>query len=1173
MISSVMMNLPVFFRWLRCRALPTNLVILVSLLAALPLRPGTSLSAEVPSEGFDVTADRLEGSRVGDEEVVTLLGNVKIVHGTTTAFADTGFYEKAREKIRLAGNVRVMEQGVEVRGSQGEYFRAERRLVLPRGVEVLESGGTLKAERGVYDIAGDSVTVEGNVVYAEGMKSFRSDRAVYLRAVNLIVAWGNVVMIDADYGASVTAGRVTYRRDTRFGQAREKPVLEILARENREAITVTADSMDIYADQKRAVAIGDVHILRGKAGGQCGRAVFLDLEDKSVLYDSPTLVQEASSLSGDSITIYSKDEKISRVLVTGSAKCIYLPEKGERSELAGRDITLNFENDELAEMVVTGGAAGVFTPAAGDTTGFRNDVRGASMVLGFEDGEVKTATVSGGVRGLYRMEPDSTAGAVGPGEDVKYQSDSLRYNVPASLMYLIGNAVVDYHTMKLSSEDIEYNSKTYNLYATVEPVLWEGGDRITGSSMSYNLRTKRGAVVAGRTRFEKGFYSGRLIRKTGGSTLNVEGGTYTSCDYLDPHYSFTSSKMRISLDDKVIAKPVVLRIRNMPVLALPFYMFSIKRGRDSGILIPRIELGFDQAKGRFIRNVGYYWAPNDYFDAALWGDYYERSRWVVYTESRYSLRYRLSGTLDGSYTRDIVTRASRWDLSGAHNQTIGENGRLVVRADFVSDKSYRRDTSDDLEKALRRVLESSASYSRTSEGKSLTIAAERRENLDAGEITAKLPTASFLLNRKTLFAPAEDKTGWHKGTYFYGGSNLSSLLDRRSGVRKTRQAASLNINLDSDIAIKRMSESIRSRLVLTGERKDAGEWCAGCTGGKRTNSAADLKTDLIAKLNPAGIVNINPSLTASLTLYNEDKTGKAFPLRLLYGGGIDARLTLYRTYFPRIGPLTALRHVVSPSLSLAHRPDFSKYRGRFYSLSGVSADVSKSSVVNISLANRVQAKLGKGSETRKIDDLFVLNTSTSYDFLYRDKGKTTPLSMITSSMRFYPSTHTTFDLAVSHEPEHFSLKSLDFQTRFSYAGKGPLPPGLGEPEAAEEPRVPEEETAAEDTGSPTANPWRLDMAYRYTKGFGGAKDNYWFETTMGFNLTRHWRVEYGGRFDLSGKQTVYQEYSIYRDLHCWEARFVRRYSNATWEYYFRLNIKAHPEIYAERGLRALYRSY
>jgi len=1120
-----------------------------------------------------VTADQLQGSRVGEEEVVVLRGNVKIIHGTTTALADTGFYEKAQEKVRLVGNVRVMEQGIEVRGSQGEYFRTERKVVLPQGVEVVESGGKLTADTGTYDIAGDSVTVAGDVTYAEGMKSLKSDHAVYRRAANLLDAWGNVVLTDADYGATVTAGRVTYDRAAKFGQARQQPVLSVLARENREAITVTADSMDLYAADRRAVALGDVHIVRGKATGQCGRAVFFDLEDRSVLYDSPTLIEEASSLSGDSITIYSKDEKISKVLVAGGAKCAYRPEKGEKSEITGSDISLSFANDELAEMAVSGGAYGIFTPAAGDTSYSRNEVRGSSMVLGFDRGEVKTATVNGGVHGLYRMEADSTVAAEGSAEDVKYQSDSLRYDVPASLMYLVGNGMVDYRTMKLSSDNIEYNSKTYNLYATVEPVLWEGSDKITGSSMSYNLKTKRGAVVAGRTRFEKGYYSGRIIRKTNESTLNVEGGAYTSCDYLDPHYSFTSSRMKVTLDDKVIARPVVLRIRGLPVLVLPFYMFPIKRGRDSGILIPRIELGFDQTKGRFIRNVGYYWAPNDYFDTSLWGDYYERSRWVLYTESRYNVRYLLNGSLDGSYYRDIVTHASRWDLNGAHNQTIGENGKIVVRADFVSDKTYRQTTSDDLEKQLRRVLESSASYSRSSEGKSLTVAVDRQQNLDTNEISSKLPTFNFLLNRRTLFAPSADKTGWHKGTYYYGGSSFANLLDRAGGVSTSRQSANVNANLDSDIAIKGVTESIRSKLVLTGERKKADEWCTGCTGGMHTNSAADLRTDLVAKLNPAGIVNINPSLTATVTLYNQDKAGGAYPMRFLYWGGVDTRLTMYRTYFPRIGALTALRHVISPSLSFAQRPDFSKYRNRFYTLGGVSTDVSKSSIVNVSLSNRLQAKLGTGSDTRKIDDLFSLTTSTSYDFLYKDSGKTTPFSMIMNSMRFYPSSHATFDLTFSHEPEHLSLKSLDFQTRFSFTGKDPLPPGLGEPPAVEEPKVPEEETTKEDTSSPTAGPWRLDMAYRYTKGFEGAKDNYWVEVTTGFNLTRNWRVEYGGRFDLSGKQTVYQEYSIYRDLHCWEARFVRRYSAGDWEYYFRLNIKAHPEIYTERGLRALYQSY
>ena len=37
----------------------------------------------------------------------------------------------------------------------------------------------------------------------------------------------------------------------------------------------------------------------------------------------------------------------------------------------------------------------------------------------------------------------------------------------------------------------------------------------------------------------------------------------------------------------------------------------------------------DQA-GQFIRNAGYYWAPNDYFDVTMSGDYYQAEpSWVL----------------------------------------------------------------------------------------------------------------------------------------------------------------------------------------------------------------------------------------------------------------------------------------------------------------------------------------------------------------------------------------------------------------------------------------------------------------------------------------------------------------------------------------------------------------
>ena len=178
-----------------------------------------------------------------------------------------------------------------------------------------------------------------------------------------------------------------------------------------------------------------------------------------------------------------------------------------------------------------------------------------------------------------------------------------------------------------------------------------------------------------------------------------------------------------------------------------------------------------------------------------------------------------------------------------------------------------------------------------------------------------------------------------------------------------------------------------------------------------------------------------------------------------------------------------------------------------------------------------------------------------------------------NNLRFYPSNYVTFDVDFRNDPEDLSFESLNLSTRLTYTGSGPLPPGLPKPELAEPELVPEEGVGGAEATPPTAKPWHMGAIFRYTKAFDGGEDTYWLDFQTGLNLTTNWRIEYSGRFDLSGNETVYQEYSVYRDLHCWEARFVRRYSADQWQYYFRINIKAHPEIYTERGLRALYRQY
>jgi hypothetical protein len=586
-----------------------------------------------------------------------------------------------------------------------------------------------------------------------------------------------------------------------------------------------------------------------------------------------------------------------------------------------------------------------------------------------------------------------------------------------------------------------------------------------------------------------------------------------------------------------------------------------------------VELGFYQDRGRFVRNVGYYWAPSDYFDVSLWGDFYEDNRTIGYMETRYKKRYLLGGEFDGSYSYEIDTGNTRWDVGGTHTQDVGENGKLILHADFVSDATYRQDTSEDLEKALRRELESDVSYSTRWGQNSFTVAAERRENLDTDQVTQSLPRFSLLLGRMTLFEPAKEDEGWHRGTYVSGRASGSSTLSETGGTETTRQQAQVNVNLNSDLKFQGKSQTLRSNTVVTSLRQEAYKWCADCGDDHWLNSAVANQTDFIAKFLPFGWLNLNPSVTTSLALYDDDREGNRFPARFMYWGGLSTTATIFRTYFPRVGFLQALRHVVTPRISYTYRPDFSKYEGRFFNLPGVAGEVRESSVASISLENRLQAKVQRGGEVRKLNNLMSFNTSTSYDFLYKERGKDTPLATIVSNLRFYPLDYVDLDVGFSNNPKDLSMESLDLQTRLTYTGSRGLLPGVMEPEVPQPELVPEEGVNEVRAQAPTTRPWNIGLIYRYTKAFDGGEDSYWLDVQTGFNLTSNWRVDYSGRFNLSEKETAYQEFSLYRDLHCWEARFVRRESQGAWQYYFRVNIKVHPEIYAERGLRALFRSY
>ncbi|MBN1503974.1 MAG: hypothetical protein JW952_02805 [Candidatus Eisenbacteria bacterium] len=1102
---------------------------------------GAGPEAEIP---FDISADNLRGKAGTDQDFLLLEGNVRIVHGTTVATGATGIYFRSTRLATLGGGVRIVDGETIMTSRRATYSLATETATLQENVTITNRGAVLKGETAEFRRRENQAVLTGNVTLVDSTRSIKADRIVYDRDTETVEAFGKVTASDSNENSTVTGGHALYNRRSEVAVVTSAPHL-VMTEEDGVETRVNGEQMEFSMDQDVFRARGGVRILRKDMEASCQLAEFNRKENRVILAGNPRAWDEDGEIRGDTLELLTDGAELRTVKVFGHSEVFYRAPEGEEPEtsrVVGDSIRIVMDDEEIDEVFVYGHArSDYFAVAEGEPV--RNVASGDTVHLRVENRKPTTATFEGSTSGVYNFSTASGDSLVK--EQVDYSSKKIEFYIDDKLIRLSGDAEMKYKNLRLVAQEVEFDSDKQTLEATGEPVLWESEEKVTGDRMTYSLETARGTIYEGRTRFQKGFYTGDEIRKVGDKILNVRAAEYTSCELKEPHYHFSSQRMRIYLNDKVIARPLVFYVRKVPLLALPFYVFPIKPGRHSGFLIPQVEFGFNSTKGRFVRNAGYYWAVNDYADVTGWMDYFENGpRWIAYLETRYNVRYRLSGSLNFSYSDNPGLGTSQWDLQGNHLQKLGEDLNLSMEGDFVSDKNYRLDRGlgRGFEERVNRILRSKMSLTKRWSQAQLTAAYDRtaymdtdpEDSVDELKRLELRPTVSFSMSSRAIGGTAKPGASkgwrdWFKATYVSASTSLLS----QARVYETHEEEHTGMS---------------TRLGIRDSRK------------------------------LLGIVNVSPSLSYTEDWYDEDLLGNKLERAGVWSASVAGSATLFRIFRLPAGPLDAVRHSLSPTVQFSYQPDFPQYsyvdtlgvrRSRFPSFGGISTSWSKRQSVSLSLYNRFQAKLKWKDRVIRLDDLLDVTLSTAYDFLYRENSKSQPLSDVNTSIRLKPVQNFSSELFLTHDPVSKHLSSLSFVSYLTLQSRaGASADTAGQRGTrAEAPSLEGEvsEQAEEVERSVPSLPWQGTFTFRYSRGAEAASASYWLDGNAALYLSKNWRVEYGAHYDLKERQVVSQTFSLYRDLHCWEAIFTRRFSGQRWEYYFKINIKAHKEIYIERG--------
>jgi len=1120
-------------------------------------------------------------------ETGILTGEVLAADTSFSASSDSAFIDRNNDSVTLFSNAAVHDSAGVIRAQRIDYDRRSGIAVAQVNVFAsdMETGSVVRGERLVYNSERDEAVVTGDpvlttpgeeedtlVVAAEELRLHRGEAwAEGLRDVRIrqgaVNASGDHALLDENAGwLRLTGNPAAWDPDGR----------------------ITADTLVVIFENRvvrRLDAIGNVYVVQAPSTGEKVGEKIIATGERTVAHFHDgvveSLVVEGSAVSdyypapadletgtgvnhcrARRITLFLEGGRATNVLLEGEATGRYwfASEGGpEKDDAAGADTTAT---DKAA-------TAGSDTTGIGTTGAESDSLLAADSLAESPADSVQVLTVSSVLEEIPEEEApiDSAAAdslmwvermrtlenvdppdSLFPGgmDDVTYGGDIVEFHVETDEIRLRENTTVRYQDADLSADEIVLRASDESIEATGSPMLSDPGGDITGHTMTYDINTKKGLVYSGRTEFEGGYYYGRRIKKVTEQNLLVDHGVYTTCDQTDPHFHFLTPQLKLRLKDKVIGRPVIFHIGHIPIMAAPFFVFPTKKGRRSGFLMPEVEVGISQTRGRFVRNLGYYWALSDYMDVSSWVDFYENSpRWIGYFSGRYRARYLLNGSIYSSYALELpertdspddATRESRrWEFRARHSQELSPTATLKVDANFVSDQDFlfEQEFGTTVEEQLDRYLRSNLSFTKSWTGASLTAAMSRNQDLEAEpgevEVRSSLPSVGFSLNRRTLGRRSQGRDPgflpW-LASVSYGYSNRieQSLTEIKNGA-PTRASA-----MRHDISIS------DSRKLF-------------------------------------GALNISPSFSYREFLFEKDNRNEFWQRAGSWSAALSANTTLYGTWLGGLGPLVGFRHIMVPSLSFNYRPtirsgtyldDEGNTQQRFSSVGGISfGNSTRSRRLALSIQNRFQAKLQRGEEVQKINELASVGISTSYDLEKEEE----PLSPIRTTLRMRPHRAFNVDLSASYDVydtvSHITSVSVNSNLSLSGTTVGALPAGAeftmpGGDRGGRSGLVSEDERAA------AGQPWRLSLGHSYTRGRDPKNYSSSLRGQLSITLTPSWQVSYSSSVNLKEKDVVSHNFSIYRDLHCWEARFERRYFGDNASFYFKINVKDIDEIFYER---------
>ncbi len=315
---------------------------------------------------------------------------------------------------------------------------------------------------------------------------------------------------------------------------------------------------------------------------------------------------------------------------------------------------------------------------------------------------------------------------------------------------MTGNVHISQENKKLRADKATYEQATSRMSGSGNVQFSTDSMSVKSTQLEYNLASETGEIQNARYHLNKadGRGTGKRIVQETPELTRMEEASYTTCPADNADWSINSPDIRLYHDqERGTARNVTFKLRDMPVLYLPYLSFPLTDARKSGFLWPSI--GSSEKTGLQVSTPYYFnLAPN--YDLTLTPTLLSRRGIQLGSEFRY-LTDKHTGTLNYVLLPDdrVSDVDNRYYFNIDNTTKINSRATLKLTAEGVSDDQYFVDLGNSLEATSVVNLERRLQYTTSGSDWSFLTLLQNYQVLDGGTAPhSRLPQLLLKYNPK-----------------------------------------------------------------------------------------------------------------------------------------------------------------------------------------------------------------------------------------------------------------------------------------------------------------------------------------------------------------------------------------------------------------------------------------